>query len=273
MAYTLLEIVQQILSSMDSDEVNSIGDTTESLQVTKVVEASWNAIVARLDLPEHFSLFQLESLADPTKPTIMLRPSGVDSVLWVRYDRHNGDDTEPTFQRLTYMELDAFLDQTYSLRNDDATVTTISHVIDGETMTFLCTNNAAPQWYTTFDDRTILFDSYDAAIDTTGLVAAKTLAYGRLEQTFSLTDGFVPFLDPDFQVLLLNEAKSLAHLELKQVEHIKAEKVARNEWVHAQHAKRGVDQNRNELDRLPNYGRVGGLYRTTVYTKTQRSGP
>lgn len=272
MAYTLLEYVQQILSSMDSDEVNSIGDTTESLQVTKVVEASWNAIVARLDLPEHFTLYQLASLADPTKPTIMQRPSGVDSVLWIRYDCQTTDDPEATFLKLQYMDLDWFLTRTYSLRTTDASVTSISHIIDGETVTFLCTNNAAPQFYTTFDDKTILFDSYDAAVDTTGLIASKSLAYGRLEQAFTLSDGFVPFLDPDFQVLLLNEAKSLAHLELKQVEHTKAEKIARNEWVHAQHAKRGIDQDRDELERLPNYGRTGGIYRTTVYTKAQRGG-
>jgi len=33
MKYTLLKMVQLILSAMDSDEVNGISDTVESLQV------------------------------------------------------------------------------------------------------------------------------------------------------------------------------------------------------------------------------------------------
>ncbi len=41
MKYTLLEIVQEILSDMDSDEVNSIDDTTESEQVATIVKSTY----------------------------------------------------------------------------------------------------------------------------------------------------------------------------------------------------------------------------------------
>ena len=38
MKTTLLQIVQSILSDMDSEEVNSISDTTEAQQIASVVE-------------------------------------------------------------------------------------------------------------------------------------------------------------------------------------------------------------------------------------------
>jgi hypothetical protein len=37
---TLLEIVQDILSDMDSDEVNSINDSVESLQLAQMIKST-----------------------------------------------------------------------------------------------------------------------------------------------------------------------------------------------------------------------------------------
>ena len=56
---TLLRLVQDILSSLDSDEVNSISDTPESLQVANIVRTTYEDLVSLLDLPEHFSFFEL----------------------------------------------------------------------------------------------------------------------------------------------------------------------------------------------------------------------
>ena len=40
MRYNLLEMVQRVLAAMDSDEVNSITDTAESVQVALLIEYS-----------------------------------------------------------------------------------------------------------------------------------------------------------------------------------------------------------------------------------------
>ena len=44
-------MVQDVMSSMDSDEVNSITDTTESLQVARIVRACYFDVVS-VKLPE-----------------------------------------------------------------------------------------------------------------------------------------------------------------------------------------------------------------------------
>jgi hypothetical protein len=42
---TLLEMTQDILSDMDSDEVNSINDSVESLQVAQIIKTTYFNIV------------------------------------------------------------------------------------------------------------------------------------------------------------------------------------------------------------------------------------
>ncbi len=52
-------------------------------------------------------------------------------------------------------------------------------------------------------------------MDTT-LQTSKTLCYGQIIPTFTLEDSFIPDLDDTQFPLLLNEAKAIAFVELKQ---------------------------------------------------------
>lgn len=254
MSKSLLDYVQDILSSMDSDEVNSISDTTESLQVARVVRTVFDNICVRADLNEHYSIFQVEASGDADKPTVMYRPSDVLNILWIKYNSETTDDTNNNFKDLKFYPLNDYLLLMHGLKEDADNVLTFTHDVNGDTMTFMCENDRAPIRYTTFDDSTILFNSYDADVDTT-LQKVKTLCYGKRQQVFTMDDDFVPFIDLEFQQLLLNESKSLAFVELKQVEHTKAEKESRRMWIKGMKNKRGINNERTELDRLRNFGR------------------
>lgn len=253
--YTLLDYVQTILSSMDSDEVSNITDTTESLQVAHIVKTVYNDLQARLDLPEHYTLFELTASGDNTQPVLMTRPSDVVSIEWVQYDKVLTGDTDPVYTRVEFKPLDEFLKLTDALAVSDTTVESFDYTTDdGSSITFIYRNDKGPDFFTTFDDYTLIFDSYDSDVDTT-LQKTKTRCYGRKDQTFTLSNSFVPFLDRDASTLLLNEAKVLAFAELKQMSHDIARQWAQRGWVKSQQTKRGIDNNRNELDRAPNYGR------------------
>ena len=63
----LIEYVQDILSSMDSDEVNSISDTVESMQVATILKNCYEELVANIELPEEYTLFHLDSSSDVSK--------------------------------------------------------------------------------------------------------------------------------------------------------------------------------------------------------------
>lgn len=253
-SYTLLEYVQAILSSMDSDEVSSITDTTESLQVAHIVKTVYNDIQLRMDFPEHYTLFELDASGTSTKPVLMTRPSDVMSIEWVQYNKVQSGDTDPIYRKIDFLPLDKFLLMQDTLNVSDTTVESFDQTISSDSITFIYRNDKAPDFYTTYDDLTLIFDSYDSAVDTT-LQKDKTRCYGRKDQTFTLENSFVPFLDRDASTLLLNEAKVLAFAELKQMGHDVARQWASRGWNKMQKTKRGVDAIRNELDRAPNYSR------------------
>jgi hypothetical protein len=255
MSDTLLDYVQTIASALNSDEVNSISDTTESAQIALCVKTAYNSLVSRLNLPDHYQLFELNASTDSTKPTFMFRPSAAESILWIKYNSITLTETNTNFKPITFQPLDVFLDRMYQLSESESNVITIPHTVEGSSLTFLCTNDANPVWFTTSDDSTIIFDSYLADVDTT-LQSTKSLAYGKRAYSFSLSDDFIPFPDIETSALLLNEAKALAFLELKQQQHAEAKLTSRRLLVHGQKAKRAINNDRSELDRLPNYGRI-----------------
>lgn len=253
MKLTLLEMVQEILSSMDSVEVNSITDTTESLQVAHVVKNCYYDLINRTKLPETYSLFNLDPSGDNTKPTLMSVPRDYSEVQWIKYNTETLTETDINMVLMEYLPLDSFLDYVHQYSESDTNVGTFTQTSENSSFTVLYKNDKAPQFYTTFDDTTILFDSYDADVDTT-LQSSKSLAYGRKVISFDLSDNYTPELDANHFSLLLNEAKSLAWTELKQSVHQKAELNSRRGWVRLQ---KTVDKVKplSDFDRLPNFGR------------------
>lgn len=95
---TLLEMTQDILSSLDSDSVNSISDTTESQQVATIIKNKYYDIQARGSLPEQNVLFQLDPSLDATKPVLMLVPTGTSRINWIKYYDSNPANSQQVDQ-------------------------------------------------------------------------------------------------------------------------------------------------------------------------------
>ena len=55
-------MVQNILSDMDSEEVNSVSDTNEAEQIAEVLEATYHNMVSSRFIPEHSQTIKLVSL-------------------------------------------------------------------------------------------------------------------------------------------------------------------------------------------------------------------
>lgn len=85
MKYTLLDMTQNILSRMSSDEVNSISDSPESLQVANIIKNKYFDLISRVNLPEHDQLLQLDPSIDATSPVLMYVPEGVADLKWLKY--------------------------------------------------------------------------------------------------------------------------------------------------------------------------------------------
>lgn len=251
MKYTLLEIVQEILSDMDSDEVDSINDTTEATQVAHIVKETYYFIVSQMSLPEHKGVFSLNDPPSASNPVQMTLPDNVLLVDWIKYDCKVSGETNSNFQEICFVEYPVFLEMSQRLNADDDDVDTMT--ISGFEYKFK--NNAAPTFWTTPDDGTVLFNSYDSEIDTAGMAGNKSFCYGLLEPTFTLSDSFTPDLDEMQFNLLVNEAKRAAFNKLKQMTDPISEQRARKGWIRSIKTREKLPNNVPAYSRYPNYGR------------------
>lgn len=256
MKYTLLETVQLILSAMDSDEVNSISDTTESLQVANMAKSVFYDMCVDMNFPAYANLFQLEASLDPTKPTLMTAPKSLMRRLdWVKYDNIDPTlgETTADYVDLCYIPFNDFLVRQTGFRSDTSGVGEMSVVVQGETFKFMYQTDQFPLYWTTFDDKTYLFDSYRSDIDVT-LQKSKTMCSGLQYQLFLLEDNFTPSIEPDQFSYFMNKLKVRAFTELKQQDNKEASMEARRQKIVQQKRKRQTP-NTPEVFRVARYGR------------------
>lgn len=91
-AFTVLAMTQEILSAMSSDEVNSISDTSESMQVATILQRKYYDIISRGDLPEHNQIFQLNPSLTTDQPVMMFVPDGIGRIEYIKYYDTNPQD-------------------------------------------------------------------------------------------------------------------------------------------------------------------------------------
>lgn len=251
MRYTLIEMVQRILESMDSDEVSDISQTVESLAVANIIKECYFDIISKMDLPEHQGIFQLDASGDNTKPVLMSLPSNALEIQTLRYNLDTV--TNPDWREIQYLPLQEFMSIINSLNIAEDTVGSMDLNYNSGTFVFKFQNDRHPNYYTTLDDRDIIFNSFDYSVDST-LQKVKTFCYGGILPTFSMTNNYIPDLDARQFQLLLQEAKAQAFTELKQVTNPTAEKKARRNELLAQRTKKAVDK-RPGLTFAPKFGR------------------
>lgn len=213
-------MTQSILSEMEEDEVNSINDSVVALQVADIIRTTYfNIIDSKDSWPWMRELFSLTSIADTTKPTHMLIPTNIIDVEFVKYNTRVLTDTKDKYRDIKYKFPKAFLGL---LEVRDSSATTVQVVTEVNGTKLNVRNDKAPQYWTSFDDTYIVFDSFDIAVDSV-LQTSKTQCSGGRYPTFTLSDNFVADLPVQMFTYLLNEAKSTCFLSLKQMANQKAE--------------------------------------------------
>lgn len=243
---TLLDIVQDILSDMDSDEVNSINDTVESLQVARVVRSTFDNVITGREYPHKNTLLKLQASLDVTKPTHMKLPENVIELLSLNYNKKKLSDTKEKYSKITYVSPDEFILKT---NYRDSSADNVLVVEEADVDLFILTDTA-PSFFTSFDDEWLVFDSYDSLVDST-LQESKTQCFGKVQPEFLMEDDFIPDLPIQLFPYFINEAKSTAFLVVKQMPNQKAEQ-------HSVSQRRRMSQDAWRLTKgiqRPDYGR------------------
>lgn len=248
---TVLYIVQRILSDADGDIVNGIADTVESQQVADLVKDVFDQLVEQYDLSLHNTLQQLSATGSST-PTIMTRPEGFHDIQWVEYDaRLTAAVTAPRYQRITYRTPDDFMRLTALRTLSDSTVEAMTLPDSGHIVQIR--NDVQPTYYTMLDGYDdLVFDSYNNTLET-NLQTSKSLAFGTLLPTLTLTDTAVPNLPQHLMVLLKREVRAMYFDLYKDGLTAEVDRTRRRAEVRAQRQRRIIRNTDN--DNGPNYGR------------------
>jgi len=252
MAKTLLKMTQDILSDIDGDEVNSIDDTIESQQISRAIVDMFDFIVSDQELPSIKQTFQLEAYGDTDKPTHFDIPADVNTIDVLRYNTADDGERE-TFVKVYYLEPVDFLRQT---KNRNVLDTNVISVEVEDNVTVNIRNDVSPTYWTTFDNETIIFDSFDENISST-MTASNTEAYGQRPPTLSRVDGAFINLPNNLLPYLQAEVREYAFDVWRGGATPKIQQLARKGRVRQQ---RSRDKLRRNV-KLPNYGRksIGGI--------------
>ena len=227
---TLLEIVKDVLNDMDSDDINSIDDTIEATQVANIVRSCYYNMLSNRNWPHTQKLIQLEHSGSLSLPTHLQVPENLKELTFFKYEKHKtGDANELFMQDVRYKYPDDFLRYISGRTTSNPNVIQVTDVSGTK---LLILNNAAPQFWTSFDDRYIVCDSYDATLDST-LKKSKTQALAYLDPEFFLVDDFVPDLPTEAFAALVEESKSTASFKIKQYADQKSEQQAskQHRWL------------------------------------------
>lgn len=179
MKLNLLKVVQNYLDYVDGFSVDSIFDSDESIQAANIAEHVYYTILDknRDGIPTTTQIGTLEPSLDPDRPCVMEIPEEVtrihDSVI-----RYNGRTVRyiPPSEFLRYMDGRTILHNTQSM---------IHRGIE-----FVIQNDKDPDFCTSFDDRELVFDSFDAAEDTT-LQSSKSVVTFTGHPVFLIQDTFI----------------------------------------------------------------------------------
>lgn len=229
---TLLDATQKILSSLEFDPVNSITDTVESEQVAEELKTSYFTLMSQRDWPFLCGKNYFEGLGDTNNPTKMRMPETINKVKWVRYNDLKVDWLDPEF----FQEM---LDQRKGTTNADAN----GYI-----------TNKQPEYWTTFDDSYVYFDSYDSSVDTT-LQQSKCVIFAVNVPSWSHTDEFTPTMPQKMFYTWLADAKSACFVNYKQTENTREERRAKLGRTIMQQESWRNEKGESRFNRKVNYGR------------------
>lgn len=244
---TLLDIVQEILSDMNSDNVNSISDTIESMQVATIVRRTFYNLYNDRIWPHTSRLLRINSSADSAKPTHMVLDENLIKLEWVKYDVRTDLTKSVDYKDMRYVSPREFVDL---VMQRDSTAANVTTVIDYNGTPLLIRNDTMPTYFTTFDDEHLVFDSWYQPLDSI-LQHSKTQAFGQSEPVFEMEDLFVPDIPAKAFPYFVNEAKATCFLKIKEV-------FSQKDEQNSNRQKGWLAKEKHRVDggiKFPNYGR------------------
>lgn len=199
MTRTLLYTVQRVLEKLNLDPVNSISDSTDALLVSREAESTFYDLMTRAEWEEKVDLIEVNSVSDLNNPTALALGQEVHNIKSLRYDVTTADDKNKLVRKIQWLSPEDFLEKSYRLNTSNSNVVEVNY----KDIPLLIKNDEMPNYYTSFDNKTLILDSYDAVTEDT-LIGTKTICYGIAALSWVESDTFVIPLEDNLYPLYLS---------------------------------------------------------------------
>jgi hypothetical protein len=247
---TLLQVVTEVAENVNSDEVTSLTNTSiEVDDIRKICLRTLEDIALRNEW-EFLKDRPLQLLAG-TNVIELAIPTTVQRVQTVKY-RHVVAGVQSGFTTLQYMHPDDFLHRLQNNNPAEAQYDTVTLTGGAE---LYPANNKHPRFWTSFDEKNIVFDSYDSAENASGVEAGDSaiLATIYLDFTGSNVETWVAPIPESMFQLWVQEASADASVKLRQTEDPREERKARRSYV--QQIRKEPVTNKDSGSKEVDYGR------------------
>ena len=206
---TLLDIIQNVMIAMGDDPINSIEDSPESEDLAVMAKGVFEEIITWDEWPDTFKIASLDYVSDYDCPVALKINDDfryIESVEYFIEDRN-------TFRTLDYYTPPRFLDATNWYFNDTHHIKVKGYGIDSSFVPVL--NNKDPQYYTTFDDKHIITNSYDYERES-NLQESNCRVWVCVVPDFKIEDNFILNYQQDLINLFISELKVAASYYMNQ---------------------------------------------------------
>jgi len=188
MQLTLLQVVQQYLDATSGFYVDSIFDNDESQQVANIAERVYyemiqefpNLLFVQKDLT-------LDALSDVSRPNFLLIPDNIQNIKESKVYYNISETGDLDYKLLTYLTPLAFLNLTANSKSKLEDIDVING-FDNQKIPVI--NDKWPTYFTSFDGKHLVTDSYYKQYDTT-LQSSKTRVVATIMPVFLQEDIFV----------------------------------------------------------------------------------
>jgi len=249
MSRTLIYTVQRVLEKLNLDPVNSLSDTEDSILVAREAESTFYDLLTRAEWQSNLDLLKIESMSDLSNPSSLRIDDNISHISSVRYDVTTADDSYKNIRTLHWISPEDFLEKSFYHNSSSDNVTEISY--KGKPLFIV--NDRMPTYYTSFDNETLVLDSFDKEVEDT-VVGSKTICYGEIEPSWLETDSFViPVQDSVYPLYLSMLTAACSMYMNSEVSQEDERRQARGI------SRMRREQNRTELEYFPkfHYGRKG----------------
>jgi len=143
-------------------------------------------LMTRAEWKDKVDLIEVNSVSDTNNPTALELGTETHTISSVRYDVTTPEDDHKIIRRIRWQDPEKFLERSYTYNTSKDN---IKESVYGDII-FFVKNDEMPNYYTSFDNKTLILDSYDSSIESS-LIGSKSIVYGETVPTWLQDDNFV----------------------------------------------------------------------------------